>query len=119
MIKELELEVVIEELLITIPIVTYKDGYKFKLINDLVSLSKRNEYTFRFKSWQCIEFTNLIGKTLQTNITDMHTNTHNPLFAIVAFQTDKLNNQLRDPIEFSNCNLKNIWLEIGGMRYPE
>lgn len=112
-------KIVIEELLISIPIVTYKDAYKFKLINDLVLSSKRNEYTFRFKSWQCIEESNITGKTLHKDITNMYTNIHNPLFAIVAFQTGRLNNQLTDPIEFSNCNLKNIWLDIGGMRYPE
>ncbi|CAI6370406.1 unnamed protein product [Macrosiphum euphorbiae] len=86
--------------------------------NELTLLSRRNEYLFRFKSWQCIE-SNITGKTLQKDITNLYRNVHNPLFGIVAFQTDRLNNQLRDPIEFSNCNLKNIWLEINGIRYPE
>jgi len=74
---------------------------------------------FIFKSWQCIEERNITGKTLTKDITNMYRNVHNPLFAIVAFQTDKLDNQLRDPIQFNNCNLKNIWLDIDSMRYPE
>jgi len=112
-------KIVIEQFQIRIPIVTYDDAYKYKLVNDLVSLSKRNEYMFRFKSWQCIEERNITGKKLQKDITNQYINIHNPLFAIVAFQTGRKNNQLTDPIEFSNCNLSNIWLEIGGMRYPE
>ena len=47
-------KIVIDEFLIIIPIVTYKDAHTFKLKNELVLLSKRNEYKFRFKSWQCI-----------------------------------------------------------------
>jgi len=112
-------KIVIDELLIRIPIVTYDDMNKCKLVNELTLLSKRNEYKLRFKSWQCIEERNITGKTLSTDITNMYRNIHNPLFAIVAFQTGRLNNQLSDPIEFSNCNLKNIWLDINGIRYPE
>jgi len=86
--------------------VTYDDMCKNKLINELTLLSKRNEYMFRFKSWQCIEDRNITGKTLTKDITNMYSNVHNPLFAIIAFQTDKLDNQLRDPIQFNNCDLK-------------
>ncbi|KAL4083955.1 hypothetical protein QTP88_029271 [Uroleucon formosanum] len=79
-------KVIIDEFNIRIPIVTYDDMSKIKLINELTLLSKRNEYMFRFKS---------------RNI------------------TDKLDNQLRDPIQFNNCNLKNIWIDIDSIRYPE
>jgi len=112
-------KIVIEKLLIRIPIVTYSDMNRVKLVNELVSLSERNEYIFSFKSWQCIEESNITGKTLQKDITNMYRNVHNPLFAIIAFQTGRLNNQLTDPVEFSNCNLKNIWLGVDSMRYPE
>jgi len=112
-------KIVIDEFNIRIPIVTYDDLNKTKLINELTLLSKRNEYMFRFKSWQCIEERNISGKTLTTDITNMYRNINNPLFAIIAFQTDKLDNQLSDPIQFNNCNLKNIWLDIDSNRYPE
>ncbi|KAE9521780.1 hypothetical protein AGLY_017831 [Aphis glycines] len=102
-----------------LPSAVYDDMNKIKLINELTSLSQRNEYMFIFKSWQCIEDRNITGKTLTKDITNMYKNVHNPLFAIVAFQTDKLDNQLRDPIQFNNCNLNNICLDIDSMRYPE
>ncbi|KAE9524787.1 hypothetical protein AGLY_014837 [Aphis glycines] len=112
-------KIIIDEFNIRIPYVVYDDMNKIKLINELTSLSQRNEYMFIFKSWQCIEDRNITGKTLTKDIINMYRNVHNPLFAIVAFQTDKLDNQLRDPIQFNNCNLKNIWLDIDSMRYPE
>ncbi|KAL4083557.1 hypothetical protein QTP88_028873 [Uroleucon formosanum] len=43
-------KVIIDEFNIRIPIVTYDDMSKIKLINELTLLSKRNEYMFRFKS---------------------------------------------------------------------
>jgi len=113
-------KVIIDVFNIRIPIVTYDDMSKIKLINELTLLSKRNEYMFRFKSWQCIEDKKSItNKSLFIDITNIYRNVHNPLFAIVAFQTDKLNNQLRDPIQFHHCNLRNIWFEIDSIRYPE
>ncbi|KAE9522132.1 hypothetical protein AGLY_017476 [Aphis glycines] len=91
-----------------LPSAVYDDMNKIKLINELSSLSKINEYMFIFKSWQCIEDRNITGKTLIKDITNMYRNVQNPLFAI----SDKLDNQLRDPIQFNNCNLKNIDLDF-------
>lgn len=112
-------KIIIEEFIIRIPYVVYDDMNKIKLINELTSLSNRNEYIFSFKSWQCIEDRNLSGKTYTKDITNMYRNIHNPVFAIIAFQTDKLDNQLKDPIQFNHCNLRNIWLDVDTLRYPE
>jgi len=112
-------KIIIDDFNIRVPVVIYDEMSKIKLINELTLLSKRNEYMFRFKSWQCIEDRSITSKSLIKDITNIYKNVHNPLFAIVAFQTDKLDNQLRDPIEFNNCNLRNIWIEIDSIRYPE
>lgn len=46
-------------------------------------------------------------------------NVNNPLFAIIGFQTNRLETQLNDPSIFDHCNVKNIWIELEGRRYPE
>ena len=67
-------KIIIDEFNIRIPYVVYDDMNKIKLINELTSLSQRNEYMFIFKSWQCIEATNITGKTLTKDITNMYRN---------------------------------------------
>ena len=112
-------KVVIESFTIRIPSVEYQEMYKIQLINELTKLSQGNEYKLNFKSWQCIDETNLNGKTFKKNIASTYRNIHNPLFAIVAFQTGGIENQLKRASVFNHCDVKNIWLEIDGQRYPQ
>lgn len=104
---------------IKVPLVEYQEMYKLQLINELTKLSQENNYKLNFKSWQCIDETNLSGKTFKRNIASTYRNIHNPLFAIVGFQTKGLETQLRKASVFDHCNVKNIWLEIDGQRYPQ
>lgn len=109
----------IEEFSIKIPILEYDDITKVQLINELKTLSQNNQYRFVFKSWQCIQQKNISGKTLNVDITNNYRNIRKPLFGIVGFQTNVLDNQDKKTNHFDDCNVKNIWFEINGKRYPE
>ncbi len=41
-----------------------------------------------------------------------------PRFVIIAFQTDKESNQLKNPAIFDNCNVKNMHVVLNSDRYP-
>lgn len=109
----------IEEFSIRIPILEYDEINKVLLINELKTLSQNNEYRFKFKKWQCIQQKKISGKTLNIDITNNYRNIRNPLFGIVGFQTNVLDNQDKKTNHFNHCNVKNIWFEINGKRYPE
>ena len=42
-----------------------------------------------------------------------------PRFIIVGFQSDKNNNQERNPALFDNCNVRNIYVTLNAKRYPD
>ena len=42
-----------------------------------------------------------------------------PRFIIVGFQTDKNNNQERNPAIFDNCGVRNIYVTLNAKRYPD
>lgn len=91
------------------------------MINELKTLSQKNELLFTFRSWQCIQNKNITGRTINLDITNVYRNIHNPLFGIVCFQTNRESNhnQDKDCSVFNHCNVKNIWFEVDGKRYPE
>lgn len=109
----------INEFLLRIPIVEYADIPKIKLINELKLLSDKNQYRFIFKTLQCVEERNLTGKSFTKDITNSYRSLRNPLFAMVAFQTNKLDSQTVDSSKFDHCKVKNIYFEINGRKYPE
>ena len=59
------------------------------------------------------------GKFLQINITNIYRNVTNPIWAFVVFQTNRPNSQLKDNSIFDHADVKNLWMEVGGKRYPE
>jgi hypothetical protein len=42
-----------------------------------------------------------------------------PRYIILAFQTDKDNDQSKNPAIFNHCNIKNAYVQINSERYPE
>lgn len=59
------------------------------------------------------------GKSLTFDITNIYRNVQNPIWAFVVFQTNRLNNQQKKNSIFDHANVKNLWIELGGRRYPE
>lgn len=120
--SEPKVKIIIEEFLIKVRIITFDDISKIKLINELEKLSNNKQYTFNFRSWQCIRNDKISGKNVNFNITNYYRNNLNkPLFGIVAFQTNKHDNsnQDQDCSIFSHCDVENIWFEVNGQKYPE
>ena len=76
-------------------------------------------YFFEFKKWQCIRHMKLSGKFLVFDITNIYRNVQNPIWAFTVFQTNQSNDQQKDNNTFNHANVRNMWLEFGGKRYPE
>jgi len=94
---------------------TYSSEAKTNLINDLF----KENYIFQFKKWQCIQHMKVTGKSLTFDITNIYRNVLNPVWAFVVFQTNRFNNQQKDNSTFDHADVKNLWVELGGKRYPE
>ena len=59
------------------------------------------------------------GKSLTADITNIYRNIQNPIRTFVVFQTNRLSNQQKDNNEFDHSDVKNLWIEVSGRRYPE
>lgn len=105
----------IKNFYIKVPIIHYDNTEKIKLINDITNVP----YPLQFKQWQCIEYRNISGNIIQLNITDLYRNIDNPIWGFIVFQVSRNNNQEKDNSIFDHSDVKNIWLELGGKRYPE
>jgi len=108
-------KIVIKTFYLRVPIIEYNSEVKIKLIKELLD----DSYFFQFKKWQCIQQIKLIGKTLHLDITNIYGNLTNPIWAFVVFQTNRSGNQQKNDNEFNHRDVKNLRVEIGGMRYPE
>lgn len=112
-------KIIIDEFTLKIPNIEYHPLEKVLLLNDLTKISQEKNYTFNFKSWQCIEERNISGKTIKLDLTSQYRSVNTPTFCGFVLQTNKLNTQDHDPSEFDHCNVRNYWFEINGKRYPE
>ena len=54
------------------------------------------------------ELGRLQGQTLHINKTDIYRAVINPIWAFVVFQTNRLNDQLKNNSEFGHANVKNL-----------
>lgn len=111
-------KIIIEDFRISFRVVKYDSMSKTLLINELVELSEKNNYFLDFKTIKCIEVRKLSGKKCTLDITNMYRNSHDPLFGIVGLQTNR-NTQLKESSNFDHCNVRNIYFEINGEKYPE
>jgi len=108
-------KIVIKTFCLRVPIIEYNSDAEIMLIKELLD----NSYFFQLKNWQCIQHMKVIGKTLHLDITNIYRNVTNPLWAFVVFQTSRSGNQQKDNSEFDHTDVKNLWMEVGGTRYPE
>uniref|UniRef100_UPI001C8F2B05 hypothetical protein n=1 Tax=Klebsiella pneumoniae TaxID=573 RepID=UPI001C8F2B05 len=51
--------------------------------------------------------------------TNIYRNVYNPKFIIIGFQTDRQNNQEKDPYKFDSLNVKNYRIKLNGSYYPD
>lgn len=112
-------KIVIKDFTIRVPEIVYDEISKIQLIKELEDLTNKKKYNICFKSWQCIEYKPVSGSTLSYDITNIFRNINKPLFGFVVFQTNRSKNQEKDTSIFEHCNVKNIWFEVNGKRYPD
>ena len=80
----------------------------------------RMAISFSIKKWQCVKHTKVAGKELTLDKTNIYRNVYNPVLGyFLFFQTNRLNNQQKDYSVFYHENIRNLWVEINGKRYPE
>jgi hypothetical protein len=108
-------KITIKTFYLRVPIIEYNSEAQIKLIKELFD----NSYFFQFRKWQCIQQMKVSRKTLHLDITNVYRNVTNPIWAFVVYQTNKANTQLKDNSTFDHTDVKNVWLEVGGKRYPE
>ena len=96
------------------PIIEYGSDAELQLTKELLD----NSYVFQLKKWQCIQNIRISGKTLHLYITNIYRDVTALIWALV-FQTDRSNDQLKNNSIFDDANVKNLWLEVSGKRYPE
>ena len=108
-------KVEIAEFLLRVPVIEYEENSRITIINELTKLNLQ----YMFRSWQCIQQRNISGNTLNIDVTNIYRNVDNPVFAIVCFQKNRSNDQLKDNSGFDHANVKNLHFEINSKRYPE
>uniref|UniRef100_A0A1B6EXB8 Double jelly roll-like domain-containing protein n=1 Tax=Cuerna arida TaxID=1464854 RepID=A0A1B6EXB8_9HEMI len=109
-------KITINEFFIRVPIIDYKTTSKIRLIDEI---TKSQNIMFNFLDWQCIEQKGISGTTYSLDITNIYRNISNPKFVIIGFQTDRQNNQEKDPSKFDSLNVKNIRVKLNGSYYPD
>lgn len=112
-------KVVIESFVLRVPLVEYASTAKIQLVDALKHLSDKNNLVYHFYQWQCIDRKGVFGSTFSFDITGAYRNVYNPAFVIIALQTDRNNDQKKNPGQFDSCNVKNIAVKINGERYPQ
>jgi hypothetical protein len=98
-----------------VPIIEYGSDAELQLTKELLD----NSYVFQLKKWQCIQKMPISGKNLHLYITNIYRDATAPIWAFVVFQTDRSNDQLKNNSIFDYANVKELWLEVSGKRYPE
>jgi len=87
-----------------VPVFKYNSEAKLNLTNELF----KNNYFFEFKKWQCIQHTGVTRKTLTVDITNLYKSIINSIWVFIVFQTNRLNNQLKDNSIFDHSSVKKL-----------
>lgn len=109
-------KIIITKLIWRMPHVTLTDEYLIKLSDNIQNKIILN---VGFLNRQC-EFITMNKDQKQfdwrLNVT---AGAEKPRYIILAFQTDKDDDQTKNPAIFDHCNIKNAYVQINSERYPE
>lgn len=108
-------KIVITNFYLKVPYIEYEENIKTQLLKSL----EQTDYTYDYKTWQCIQHKNVTGRTLHIDISNVIRSFNHPLFVILALQSDRSNSQLKNPSEFDHKYVKNFYVTVNGKRYPE
>ena len=98
------------------PHVIPSDAYRLQL--DKI-IEKKEKIPVGYRMLQCDSTQVPAGNTNFTWRLGVKSSPDIPRFIIVGFQTDKNNNQERNPALFDNLNVRNIYVTLNAKRYPD
>ena len=98
------------------PHVIPSDAYRLQL--DKV-IEKKEKIPVGYRMLQCDSTQVPAGNTTFTWRLGVKSSPDIPRFIIVGFQTDKNNNQERNPAIFDNLDVRNIYVTLNAKRYPD
>ncbi|KAJ8948172.1 hypothetical protein NQ314_008471 [Rhamnusium bicolor] len=81
-------------------------------------IDKNADITLGFRTWELVEFPELTESNRHNWPVKTTTKLETPRHVIIAFQTSRRNNVIKDMSKFDNCNLRNIKVFLNSERYP-
>lgn len=102
------------ELKVQMQNIEYDEITKIQIVDALI----KNPCILAFKKWQNIEVRNLTGKKIRFDVTNNYRNNRHPLFGVVYFQKNRLDNQESNACYFDHCDVVNYSFEVNGKKYP-
>ena len=112
----LEGQVVIEKIRWFVPHIIPSDAYRLQL-NKIIERKEKIPVGYRMLQCDNIPVPAQIG-TFTWRL-GVKSSPDIPRFIIVGFQTDKNNNQERNPAIFDHCGVRNIYVTLNAKRYPD
>ena len=106
----------IEKIRWFMPHVIPSDAYRLQL--DKI-IEKKEKIPVGYRMLQCDSSQMPAGNTTFTWRLGVKSSPDIPRFIIVGFQTDKNNNQERNPAIFDNLDVRNIYVTLNAKRYPD
>ena len=98
-----------------VPRVLPNDKEKFNLIK-MIENKILLDVGFRMRQCDTISLTETTSFTWRLSV---RASPERSSYIIIGLQTDKNNNQEKNPATFDNCNVKNMWVTLNSTRYPE
>ena len=98
------------------PHVIPSDAYRLQL--DKI-IEKKEKIPVGYRMLQCDSTQVPNGNTTFTWRLGVKSSPDIPRFILIGFQTDKNNNQERNPAIFDNLNVRNIYVTLNAKRYPD
>ena len=108
--------VTISKLSWRMPHVTPTDNYLVKLSKDI-----QNKIILEgsFLNRQCESIAMVSGQTTFDWRLNVTAGAEKPRYIVLAFQTEKSDNQIKNPAIFNHCDVKNAYVQLNSERYPE
>ena len=107
-------KVILTEISWFMPHVTPADQYKMELYK---IIERKEKIPVGYRMLQCDSASVPQSRNFSWRLS-VKSSPEVPRFIIIGFQTDKINNQQRNPSVFDNVDINNIYVMLNSMRYP-
>ena len=107
-------KVVIEKISWMLPRVEPSDAEKYKLYK---TIENKGTLSVGFRMRQCINVAVPKTPTFTWRL-GVRAAPEKPRYIVIGFQTDRNNNQIKNPALFDHCNVNNMYVLLNNTRYP-